>query len=618
VTRLRAAAAVAALAAVTYLTALGNGFTLDDEAIVEKNPAAHSIKAAAAAFDKPYWPPEHGAGQWRPMVILSFGFDWSVSGGSVRWLHASNVLWHAAASSLVVPVLAAYVPVGAALAGAAVFAVHPVHVEAVANLVGRAESMAACFLLAAILLARGARERRARAAASLALLALTVAAVAAALLTKEHAAVAAALILLDDLATRRPGTPTLGLGAYAALAVATVGWFALRQGVDRGASFEAVAPTFFHLDGWGRILTMLGAVPVVARLLVFPADLSPDYHPRVIERLTTPNVASVVGLALLLALALLAALLWRRNRAVAVGLAVAGAAWLPTSNLLFPTGIVVAERALYLPSAGLAWLVAAAAAAATARWGRGAVAVASVVLVGVLALHSATTSPRWKSNRDLVVSALERHPESYRVHQAAARVYRRLGEHRLALMEYGIGAELYPLDHLHLLEAGSFAVESGDLRRGLRDLRRAESLDSLNTLTHQLLVTAMIRSDSPEVALRHAWKAVRLAPASMQAARSLASTWLALGLQDSALAVWPAFAARGGRAFERWIMQASTHAALRQAGAARAALDSALLLSPRDTTAQAQIEEVRRQLRSLRGASQLAESERPAGPGGRP
>ena len=37
----RAAAVAAFVAVLVYLTALGNGFALDDEAIVQRNPAAH-------------------------------------------------------------------------------------------------------------------------------------------------------------------------------------------------------------------------------------------------------------------------------------------------------------------------------------------------------------------------------------------------------------------------------------------------------------------------------------------------------------------------------------------------------------------------------------------------
>ena len=159
----RAAWLAAGVAALVYLPALRNSFALDDGTIVERNPSAHAVGAALDAFGRPYWPPATQAGQWRPLVILSFAVDWQLSGGSTTWLHAANVVWHAAATGLLVLVAAAYLPAAGALAGGVLFAVHPVHVEAVANLVGRAEMMAAAFLFLALLCAR---EVRARAAAA--------------------------------------------------------------------------------------------------------------------------------------------------------------------------------------------------------------------------------------------------------------------------------------------------------------------------------------------------------------------------------------------------------------------------------------------------------------------
>ena len=104
---LLALATVVALAGGVYLNSLGNRFALDDEGVI-------------ATDGDP------------------FGF------------HLVNVLLHATVSALVLLLLlglGAAIP--AAWAGAAVFAVHPVHVEAVATVVGRAELLAARFFLAA-------------------------------------------------------------------------------------------------------------------------------------------------------------------------------------------------------------------------------------------------------------------------------------------------------------------------------------------------------------------------------------------------------------------------------------------------------------------------------------
>jgi len=593
VTKARAALLAAGVAAAVYLPSLGNRFTLDDGAIVERNPAAHSAAAALRAFGRTYWPPEHAAGQWRPLVILSFGADWQLSGGSPVWLHAANIVWHAAATAVLVPVLAAYVPVTAGLAGAIVFAVHPVHVEAVANLVGRAEPMAALFLMLALLAGRAVRRRlhegRAAAPAELALLA----AVLAGLLTKEHAAVAVALLALDDLATRDALPRALPWRDYAAVVAVTAVWFLVRRGIDAGQSFTMLAPTFFGLGAVGRISTMLPVVFVVVRLLVWPFSLSPDYFPQVVARLEHPTVLGGAGLLLLVALVGVAVLAWRRNRALSVGLLIVGVAWLPTANLLFPTGIVLAERTLYLATTGVALVLSAGFVWLAARRGTRVAAAATGCVALAFGARTVSQIPVWRDNRDLLLWALEVHPEAYRSHQAAARALVRLGNLPAALREYGVSIELYPLDHYNLTEAAAAALDADRVRMALDYLRRAERLNGSYGLAQVLLARTLLEAGNPRDALAHAERAVALLPRHPEAARMLAASFMALGHPDSALAVWPAFLGRGGSPFEAWLLEASTLAAAHDPGRARAALDSAARYAAADSTAPRRIADVR-------------------------
>ncbi|MGA2382217.1 MAG: hypothetical protein ABSG61_02175 [Gemmatimonadales bacterium] len=592
-TRARAALLAAAVAAVVYLPSLGNRFALDDGAIVERNPAAHSVGAAVEAFGHTYWPPGHAAGQWRPLVILSLAVDWQVSGGSPVWLHAVNVAWHAAATALLVPVLAAYVPVAAALAGAIVFAVHPVHVEAVANLVGRAEPMAAVFLMLAVLAGRAVRRRvregRASWPAELALFG----AVVAGLLTKEHAAVAVALLALDDLATREALPQSLPWRDYAVVVAFTAVWFLVRRGIDAGQSFTMLAPTFFGLGAAGRISTMLPVVFVLVRLLIWPFDLSPDYFPEVVPRLEHPTLLGGAGLLLLVALAVLAVLTWRRSRALSAGLCIVGIAWLPTANLLFPTGIVLAERTLYLATTGVALVAAAGFAWLAGRHGARVAMVATGCVAVAFGARAVSQIPVWRDNRDLALWALEVHPEAYRAHQTAARALVRLGDLPDALRQYAVSIELYPLDHYNLTEAAAAALDAGRVSLALDYLRRAERLNGSYGLAQVLLAKALLAVGAPRDALAHAKRAVALLPRHPEAARMLAASYMALAQPDSALAVWPALLGRGGPPFEAWLLEASTLASARSPERARIALDSAMRYAASDSTAPRRLAEVR-------------------------
>jgi len=140
--------AVAACAVIVYLGALWNEFVWDDQVIVLGNPLVQTWAGLATAFASPYWPPFVGGYLYRPLTLLTYVLDWHIGGAA--WFHVVNLSWHAGVSALVAVLARRWAGDAAALVAGMLFAVHPVHVEAVANVVGRAELMAAAFTLLAV------------------------------------------------------------------------------------------------------------------------------------------------------------------------------------------------------------------------------------------------------------------------------------------------------------------------------------------------------------------------------------------------------------------------------------------------------------------------------------
>src|SRR6185503_3962928 len=136
-----------------------------------------------------------------------------------------------------------WLPPVPALAAGLLFAVHPVHVEAVSSVVGRAELLAAVALLAAVLSARRFRHatntRGARA-----WLAACVACVLAGLLSKEHAAIAVAVLALDHVldpasAHRRPWP------MYMAVMTVTFAWLFVWHAIAGGVIASGATPALY-------------------------------------------------------------------------------------------------------------------------------------------------------------------------------------------------------------------------------------------------------------------------------------------------------------------------------------------------------------------------------------
>lgn len=390
---------VAAVAIVVYLGAMRNRFAMDDIPLIARNPLVNHASGIWRAFVSPYWPPDLGGAMYRPLPVASWALDRLVDGAP--WLHLVNLVWHAAVCVLVVWLARRLADDATALVAGLLFAVHPVHVEAVANVVGRAELMAAAFILLGVYAALGRGS-----------LLWSAVAWSAALLCKENAAVLPALVAWGWIVgigrpSRRRMVAFVGSWLLVACLYAVVRWQLLLP----FARFQTVAPIFLGHDPLSIRLTAVGALADVARLLVFPLTLRVDYSPderTLIASATDPRF--LVGLASLAVWAGLLGLAWRRGRRVeAYGLGWIGIAFLPVANLVFPTGFLVAERTLYLPSVGLVLAAGSWMSRVPLTWRR--VVLATVVLLG--ASRTALRVPVWRDNTTVTLSILEDSPHSY-------------------------------------------------------------------------------------------------------------------------------------------------------------------------------------------------------------
>ena len=454
--------AVAAVAVVVHLGALWNRFAMDDLYIVAYNPLVHAPSGLWQAFAHPYWPPDFGGKMYRPLVMSGFALDRLLDG--TAWFHLVNVLWHAATVVAVAALARRWSGDVAALAAGLLFAVHPVHVEAVANVVGRAELMAALFTVLAVY----AAVERDRVGWSAALLALG-------LLSKENAAVAPGLIACAwVLGFRRPDRRRMAayVASWVVLAVAyaAVRWIVLHP----YARTDVQAPVFIGASPFAVRLSAVAALADVVRLLVFPLTLRADYSPN--ERTLVTSLVDGRFLLGLAALGLWVGLLvwtWRRGRRTeALGLAWIGIAFLPVANILFPTGVLVAERTLYLPSAGLALAFGAWA----GTWPQRKLAPVLAVLVTLGAVRTFTRVPVWRDDKTVTESMLDDSPASYRGPARAAGMFQSARDPARALDGYQKAVQIFDRDPTVFVGAADAAFTIG--RPALADslLARANQL----------------------------------------------------------------------------------------------------------------------------------------------
>jgi len=523
-----------AVALAACVAGIANGFAQDDVRLILGNPAIQRLANLPALFAAPYWPPP-AADLYRPLTAVLLALEYAVSPGPLLFRMVSYLLY-AAAAVAVFRLGRRLLPRGIALGAALLFAAHPVHVEAVAPAVNQSELLVG--LLAVLMAIRYLDRRRAGAGLLsrrdwLWLGALYVAAG----LSKENGLVLPGLLLgaelflfagpaRDRLKSLAPGYALLGLlGLLMVLARTAVlsGYLAV----------PAPAEALDGLSAAGRGLLMLKVVPQWARLLLWPAHLQVDYGPQ--ELMPSDHVGPAEALGALLLLGIVAAAWMTRRRAPAVGFGLVwcAVALLPVSNVVIPTGIVLAERTLLLPSIGfviaVGGVVALLLGAATGRvWLPRALVAGCAVLVTAGVLRSAERQGVWRNDTVLAIRAAEEAPLSYRMQTASGFALFKLGAREQAAQAYERALALAPPKHLWRVrndiarrywEAGKDSLAVAQLEQSLEEAPDQEETRSYLVLGYLALGDYAEAARQADVALARGGK-----PAEFRELRALADS----------------------------------------------------------------------------------------------
>jgi hypothetical protein len=395
---------VALLALSSCIAGLMNDFVYDDIPLIRDNARIHSLAHWRDLLTLPYWPPPYTQDLYRPIAVMLLAIEYALGGGNPIVYRLASYGMYAACTVGVYALASRLLSRRAALLATALFAAHPVHVEAVALGVNQGELLVG---LAAVVMVRVYLDGRRAGRLSTRRWAALCGPFAAAALTKESAFIipgillAAEVFLVDDGPWR--GRADRLLGGYASLAAVGALLIAIR-GVVLSGRVAGATPNM-ALAGLGvfqRMFTMLQVVPQWARLLAWPARLQADFAP------TDFPMPSGVGPPELLGLGLIAGafavIIYARRRApvLSFGLTWCVVALLPVSNIV-PTNIMLAERTLFLPSVGFLLAVGAAGERAVALAGtyhkaaRLTLTSACAILVLVGLVHSGNRHLSWNS-----------------------------------------------------------------------------------------------------------------------------------------------------------------------------------------------------------------------------
>jgi len=543
-----------------YANTLHNRFAFDDKSLIVDNRLLHEGTSLREIFTTNY---RYGVGfvdegLYRPLVILTYvlnnqDFD-------PLPFHLFNVIVNSVNSVLLF--LLVYFLFGKrvlAFFSSLVFAFHPVHTEAVANIAGRPELLCAMFLLLSWLFL----EKPGKAIGT----AVGAVSYYAALFSKETAIVFPFMVFLADYAMGRRVTRKANIYKYITLSVILASYLALRWRL-LGETAAGLEPNFvnnpiYHSPLPERIATALSVFVRYLSILVFPMRLSADYsydHLHIYRSLFHP--VPFLGLIFLIVLSSLPLVCRGSRREFGTASVVFLVPYFLVSNIFFPIGTIMGERLMYLPSAGFSIAFGAALAALKNRSGKA----ASALLILLLVLYSSRTITRnrdWYDDFTVFTSALKIAPGSVKVLCNMAflmdeRGDRLTGEtfYRRALEIYpdydaalsGLGKNLY--DQGRLTESavyykkavevspekasahydyGMVLVKLGKYREAEKELTRAIELSSRNPKLYQGLGNLRLSQGKYEEAIRNYEEAMRLGGSKLISLNNMALSSYRLG-----------------------------------------------------------------------------------------
>lgn len=404
------------IAILIYIPSFNADFTLDDVLIVEDNTFVKSLDQIPAIWTSHYWAGKVDAtdtGLYRPLTLTTYNLQYALTGESPAAFHILNILLHALVCLMVMTMASLlFLDFRLVIISGLLFAIHPIHTEAVAGIVGRAEILAALFILTSMVCYHQWRQK-----GEIKWLVLMLVSTLAAITSKEHGFLMIAIMALQETYYYFT-TKTFSWSerkkwiAFGSVAILSLGMWMVRSSITGPtASHELWA----NVGSADRMATSVRTSAEYIGLHLWPFPLSADYWIDEVPIVGFGNVKVLLGVFVILGMLSLAYYLRRKLPVASWGILFFFLMLLPVSNFVFAAGFLKAERILYIPSIGLILLMSVMLTKVLdLKSGR----IPGFILLGLFLLlftwRSWTRSGDWKNNYTLAVATLQTSPNSPR------------------------------------------------------------------------------------------------------------------------------------------------------------------------------------------------------------
>ena len=353
-------------------------------------------------------------GRYRPLSQVTFAIEKTITGGNAAFSHFLNVLLYALTGILLYRVLLSLFPqarkqfINVPFAAAALFIVHPLHVEVIANVKGRDEILA--FLAELGILYYSLKWLAKNKTRYLVYSALCF---FLGILSKENvitflAIVPATAYFFSNSSTTDKIKLTLPLVAvtilYLVIRYSVLGYMFSGQEIA-----NLMNNPFFGMSFGEKTATIFYTLLLYLKLLVYPHPLTHDYYPYHIPVMNWSDWAPILSLLIHLALLVLMFVTLKRKSVISYSIAFYFITFSVVSNLFISVGTFMNERFVYHASLGfciaLSWLLVEKMSVNRLTKNLG----YAILLVGtvIFSIVSYLRIPAWKTNESLNSAAIK-------------------------------------------------------------------------------------------------------------------------------------------------------------------------------------------------------------------
>ncbi len=507
-----------------YANSLRGEFIWDDCFLVKDNAHIKSWTGITKLFTEDV---AAGANRnwnsFRPLQMLTYAFDYSIWGLNPAGYHLTSILLHILAALAIYWLIALIFDdrLLSFLTGI-LFVVHPVHVEAVAYISGRADSLSLLFMLLAFIFYLKALRFRSTGLTVLLLLTYILA-----LLSRENSLILPVLILLYHCAFEKK----LPVKQFLPLLSIALVYVLLRTTLLRPLLANIIYSTTLSQ----RLPGFFAAFITYLRLLLVPVSLHMEYGNGLFS-FSDPRV--IAGIFLFSSLLIFALAKRKSDRLTFFSLSWFMAALLPVSNL-YPINAYLAEHWLYLPSIGF-FLIPAKALSRLYRLANFKSA-AIVFAVGLLAFYSYLTVKQndyWKNPIGFYEKTLQYVPDSKRALNSLGMAYRDAYRQQEAIALFKRAIEIDPYFPDAYNNLGTIYRDLGRKQEAIILFEKAMELKPDSAELHYNLGIALHETGRDEEAIAAYQEAIKLAPDFPEAYNNLGAAYEELGRKDEAVVLY--------------------------------------------------------------------------------